>query len=61
LKALCHAAHKEWREAADGLSAAVHCCGAQNTGATLHAELAVALTRLQREAGLVFYFLLSSV
>lgn len=46
--ALAHAQRKEWREAADALSAAVHCSA--QPSATLHAELAVALTRLHREA-----------
>ncbi len=48
-KAMAHASMSQWREACENLSTALHCAG-NNAPFSLHAELAVALTRLTRHA-----------
>ncbi len=46
---MAHASLSEWRDACENFSTALHCAGAA-APFSLHAELAVALTRLQRHA-----------
>ena len=48
-KAMAHASLSEWRDACENFSTALHCAGA-GAPFSLHAELAVALTRLNRHA-----------